>query len=119
MPQEAGTRPQMTLYSACVSSRRVPFAPARGSALHPFVDGRRTSSMPTSTDGLINAAIGFALVSGLLAILYGLYLIVWILRKPAGNERMREIAAAIQEGAMAFLRRQYTTIAIVAVVLRS
>jgi len=70
-----------------------------------------------STDSLVNDAIGFALASGVLAILYGLYLIVWILRKPAGNERMREIAAAIQEGAMAYLRRQYTTIAIVAVVL--
>ncbi len=73
--------------------------------------------MPMSTDSLVNDAIGFALASGVLAILYGLYLIVWILRKPAGNERMREIAAAIQEGAMAYLRRQYTTIAIVAVVL--
>src|ERR1700737_4222572 len=73
--------------------------------------------MPTSTDGLINDAIGFALVSGILALLYGVYLILWILRKPAGNDRMREIAAAIQEGAMAYLRRQYTTIAIVAIVL--
>jgi len=73
--------------------------------------------MPTSTDSLINDAIGFALVSGILALLYGVYLIFWILRKPAGNDRMREIAAAIQEGAMAYLRRQYTTIAIVAIVL--
>jgi len=73
--------------------------------------------MPTSTDSLINDAIGFALVSGILALLYGVYLILWILRKPAGNDRMREIAAAIQEGAMAYLRRQYTTIAIVAIVL--
>ena len=70
-----------------------------------------------STDSLVNDAISFALASGVLAILYGLYLIVWILRKPAGNDRMREIAAAIQEGAMAYLRRQYTTIALVAVVL--
>jgi K(+)-stimulated pyrophosphate-energized sodium pump len=73
--------------------------------------------MPTSTDGLVNDAIGFALISGILALLYGVYLILWILRKPTGNDRMREIAAAIQEGAMAYLRRQYTTIAIVAVVL--
>jgi K(+)-stimulated pyrophosphate-energized sodium pump len=70
-----------------------------------------------STDSLVNDAIIFALASGVLAIAYGLYLIVWILRKPAGNDRMREIAAAIQEGAMAYLRRQYTTIAMVAVVL--
>ena len=84
-------------------------------ALLPF--WRRHDLMPTSTDGLINGAIGFALISGILALLYGVYLILWILRKPTGNDRMREIAAAIQEGAMAYLRRQYTTIAIVAVVL--
>jgi K(+)-stimulated pyrophosphate-energized sodium pump len=62
-------------------------------------------------------AIGFALLCGLLAIGYGGYLISWILRKSDGNPKMREIAAAIQEGAMAYMKRQYSTIAIVAVVL--
>ena len=62
-------------------------------------------------------AVGLALACGVIAILYGVYLIFWILRKPAGNDRMREIAAAIQEGAMAYMRRQYSTVAIVAIVL--
>src|SRR3979411_3102592 len=61
--------------------------------------------------------IELGLGAGIPAILYGLYLIAWILRQPAGNETMRAIAAAIQEGAMAFLRRQYMTVAVVAVVL--
>ncbi len=73
--------------------------------------------MPISTDSLVTYAVGFALLSGVAAIIYGLYLIVWILGQPAGTERMREIAGAIQEGAMAYLRRQYTTIAIVAILL--
>ena len=62
-------------------------------------------------------AIGLGLSAGVLAILYGVYLIFWVLRQPAGNERMQEIARAIQEGAMAFLKRQYTTVAIVAAIL--
>jgi K(+)-stimulated pyrophosphate-energized sodium pump len=64
-----------------------------------------------------SVSIWFAVGCGVLAILYGAYLIGWILRKPVGTPRMQEIAAAIQEGAMAYMRRQYTTIAIVAVVL--
>ena len=63
------------------------------------------------------AAINIGLAAGVLAILYGVVLISWVLRRPAGNARMQEIAGAIEEGAMAFLRRQYTTIGAVAVVL--
>jgi len=55
--------------------------------------------------------------AGVLAIIYGGYLISWVLRQPAGNATMQSIAAAIQEGAMAFLKRQYTTVAVVALVL--
>src|SRR5579883_420461 len=62
-------------------------------------------------------AIELGLGAGILAIVYGVVLIGWILRQPTGNERMQMIALAIQEGAMAFLRRQYSTIAMVAVVL--
>jgi K(+)-stimulated pyrophosphate-energized sodium pump len=57
------------------------------------------------------------LAAGVLAILYGAFLITVVLRQSPGNERMQEIASAIQEGAMAFLKRQYTTVAVVAVVL--
>ncbi len=58
-----------------------------------------------------------ALVCGVIAIAYGLGLAAYIIKQPDGNERMREIAAAIQEGAKAYLNRQYAIIAIVAVVL--
>jgi K(+)-stimulated pyrophosphate-energized sodium pump len=58
----------------------------------------------------------FALVCAGVAIAYGIGLTVWLLRQPEGNERMREIARAIQEGAGAYLRRQYVTIAAVSIV---
>jgi K(+)-stimulated pyrophosphate-energized sodium pump len=49
------------------------------------------------------------------AIAYGIGLTVWLLGRPAGSERMREIARAVQEGASAYLRRQYMTIGVVAI----
>ena len=54
---------------------------------------------------------------GVLALLYGVYAIRSVLAAPAGTERMQEIAAAVQEGANAYLNRQYTTIAIAGVVI--
>jgi len=61
-------------------------------------------------------AVLFALLCAGAAVAYGLGLTVWLLRQPAGTERMQEIARAVQEGAAAYLRRQYTTIAMVAIV---
>ncbi len=62
-------------------------------------------------------AVLIALVCGAITVLYGLILTRWVLSKPQGDDKMREIAAAIQEGASAYLSRQYRTVAIVAVVL--
>jgi K(+)-stimulated pyrophosphate-energized sodium pump len=65
----------------------------------------------------MSVEILFALLCAGAALVYGGVSVKWILGKPAGSERMQEIAAAIQEGAMAYLNRQYTTIGIVGLVL--
>ncbi len=65
----------------------------------------------------MNGYIWFALIASLVAIIYGLVLARSILKKSAGNARMQEIAKAIQDGASAYLNKQYKTIGIIAAVL--
>ncbi|MBN1325797.1 sodium-translocating pyrophosphatase [Candidatus Falkowbacteria bacterium] len=65
----------------------------------------------------MNVSLIFVLISAILAIAYGLILVKLIIKMPEGNEKMKEIAKAIQAGAKAYLNRQYKTIGIVAAVL--
>ena len=62
-------------------------------------------------------ALSLALVCAVVAVLYGAFMSKWIFSLPAGNEKMQSIAKAIQEGASAYLNKQYTTIGIVGIVL--
>ena len=64
-----------------------------------------------------NFALWLAISAGALAVIYGAISARWIVKQPAGNERMQEIAQAIQEGANAYMNRQYYTIGVVGVVL--
>src|SRR3989344_991686 len=65
----------------------------------------------------MNNVTWFALAVSITAIIYGLLLVRWILKKPAGSDKMQEIAKAIQDGAKAYLNRQYRVVAIIAIIL--
>jgi K(+)-stimulated pyrophosphate-energized sodium pump len=67
-------------------------------------------------DWFMHHPVLLGLVGAGVAVAWGIYLTYWLLQQPAGNEKMREISAAVQEGAAAYLKKQYTAIAIVAIV---
>ncbi len=80
--------------------------------------GATVARSPVSIeDSIMSNALAFALVCGAAAVAYGVVTIRRVLAASSGNERMREIAAAIQEGARAYLNRQYSTIAVAGVVV--
>ncbi len=115
MYPDRGKRGSVTRHPGKRHSRpvRVVTIARRLTAPIPFQE-RTTHSMDTLFQ---EHAVLIALICGAATLIYGLALIRWVLAKPQGNDEMKAIAAAIQEGAAAYLRRQYTTVAIVAVVL--
>ena len=82
------------------------------------MEAARREGDATFHGGLVDPNIVlFGVAGGLAAVLFAVVLIFLVLRMPPGNKRMREIAAAIQEGASAYLNRQYTVIAIIGVII--
>ena len=65
----------------------------------------------------VQFCIWLAILTGMGAIIYGIVLVFWVLAKPTGSDQARTVASAIEEGASAYLARQYKTVAVVALIL--
>src|SRR5437899_8660434 len=66
---------------------------------------------------ILNSGVQLSMVCAAIGLVFALFLIAAVIRAPSGNERMREISAAVQEGAKAYLNRQVKTISVIAVVI--
>jgi K(+)-stimulated pyrophosphate-energized sodium pump len=85
---------------------------------HTFVFGRLKEPAVLGTTGVVAMQVLWLIVlCGVLAIVYAIWATYWVLQQDPGSARMQEIAAAVREGAQAYLRRQYTTIAVVGIVI--
>src|SRR6185503_1226298 len=113
-----GIRPILGGLGACVQrNRRLPRRRASVMFRALFEEARKPSEESIQRIIEMNIAYWLVIGAGVLAILYGLVTSQQVLAANAGNERMQQIAGAIQEGARAYLNRQYTTIAIAGVVI--
>src|SRR2546427_5727059 len=66
---------------------------------------------------ILNSGVQLSMVCAAIGLAFAFFLIAAVIRAPSGNERMREISAAVQEGAKAYLNRQVKTISVIAVVI--
>src|SRR5438045_9537273 len=66
---------------------------------------------------ILNSGVPLSMVCAVIGLAFAFFLIAAVLRAPSGNERMREISAAVQEGARAYLNRQVKTISVIAVII--
>src|SRR5213082_3794095 len=66
---------------------------------------------------ILNSGVPLSMVCALIGLAFAFFLVAAVIRAPSGNERMREISAAVQEGARAYLNRQVKTISVIAVVI--
>src|SRR6266480_3769333 len=66
---------------------------------------------------ILNSGVPLSMLCAVIGLVFAFFLIAAVVRAPSGNERMREISAAVQEGAKAYLNRQVKTISVIAVVI--
>src|SRR5437588_12611771 len=66
---------------------------------------------------ILNSGVPLSMVCAVIGLTFAYFLIAAVIRSPSGNERMREISAAVQEGAKAYLNRQVKTISVIAVII--
>src|SRR5256885_14857835 len=73
--------------------------------------------MPIFALNLLNSGVPLSMVCAVIGLVFAFLLIALVIRASAGNERMREISGAVQEGAKAYLNRQVVTISAIAIVI--
>jgi len=95
--------------------RQIAFATAV--ILHRVVRFNANAKMNFLALSIVNSGVPLSMVCAVIGLAFAFFLIAAVMRAPSGNERMREISAAVQEGARAYLNRQVKTISVIAVII--